>query len=627
MNDQVLKNKKLTIFLLLLLPLLVMAQPGLKPLVSNPILAKQKIVAVKQTKAIGDTLNLPFLEDFSGGQLGYPNGALFVDSSVYINPDFCIGPPTIGCATFDGLNQKGQPYLFALLQDYADSLTSRHINLSALTPADSVYFSFLYQPQGYGDGVENNDRLELRFYDNVGPLTGWVTVWQSQATPLDTFKQVMIPLLNTDFFTSGFKFQFRNFGALYGMYDIWNVDYIYLNSGRNKADTTYNDVAFVYKAPSLLADYKQMPYNQYQTSFTKINLTQTNINDNAKPVTYKFFSDYNQGGPNPCVGDFPAPDPLQPVYTNGYNQVSYQAKPDIQFCAYPLMTQETEYLLTHIFQSTDGEDINKHNDTIRYHQKFSDYYAFDDGTAEASYFIGGSAVQAAIRLKLNVPDTLRAVHFYFSQSYNDVQSNEFALRVWKASDSNPDEPGEVIYEKLAQYPVWQDSLNEFYTYYINDTLLTLPANQNFFVGWYQASAFDMQVGFDRNTDNADITFFKTSNSEWTQSPYTGTLMIRPAVGDSIVSLMGLPEPKLTRNFANVYLYPNPASSTVTILNYTDISKGPLLYTIYNLQGALVKSGQTNNGQIDVVGTPDGFYFVALSNTKGEGLTRKLIIAR
>ncbi len=620
-------NKKYSLILLLLLPLLVMAQPGLKPLEGNPVLLKHKAVATKHSKALGDTLTLPFLEDFSGGQLGYPNGNLFVDSSVYINPDFCIGPPTIGCATFDGLNQKGQPYLFTLLQDYADSLTSRPINLGTLTPADSVYFSFLYQPQGFGDGVENSDRLELRFYDNVGPLTGWVTVWQSQASALDTFKQVMIPLLNNDFFTSGFKFQFRNFGALYGMFDIWNVDYIYLNSGRNNADTTYNDVGFVYKAPSLLADYEQMPFNQYLTSFTKINLTQTNIYNSGKPVTYKFFGDYNQGGPNPCTGDFPAANPLDPVYVGGYNQLSFQAKPDVQFCAYPLMTQETEYVLTHIFQSTDNIDINKHNDTIRFHQKFSDYYAFDDGTAEASYFIGGSAVQGAIRLKLNVPDTLRAVHFYFCQSYNDVQSNEFALRVYKASDTDPDKPGDVIYEKLALRPVWQDSLFEFFTYYVDDTLLALPAGQNFFVGWYQAGAFDMQVGFDRNTDHSDITYFKTSNSGWTLSPYAGSLMIRPAFGDSIVSLMGMPEPTLVRSHANVYLYPNPATSLVTIANHTDLGKGPLNYTIYNLQGVLINSGKIGNGQIDVSDKQNGFYFVTVSNTKGESLTRKLIIAR
>lgn len=603
-----------------------MAQPGLKPLEGNPVLLKHKTIAAKHSKAVVDTLSLPFLEDFSGGQLGYPNGNLFVDSSVYINPDFCIGPPTIGCATFDGLNQKGQPYLFTVLQDYADSLTSRPIHLDSLTPADSVYFSFLYQPQGRGDGVENSDRLELRFYDNVGPLKGWVTVWQSQASALDTFKQVMIPILNSDFFTSNFKFQFRNFGALYGMYDIWNVDYIYLNKNRNKGDTTYNDVAFVYKAPSLLKDYQQMPYNQYTASFTKINLTETNIHNSAKPVTYKFFGDYNQSGPDPCVGDFPAPNPLAPVYTGGYNQLSYQAKPDIQFCAYPLMTQETEYVLTHIFQSTDLADINKHNDTIRYYQKFSDYYAFDDGTAEASYFIGGSAVQGAIRLKLNVPDTLRAVHFYFCQSYNDVQNNEFALRVWKASDTDPNTPGDVIYEKLGQHPIWQDSLFEFFTYYIDDTLLTLPANQNFFVGWYQENAFDMQVGFDRNTDHSDITFFKTSNSGWTQSPYAGSLMIRPALGDSIVSLMGLPEPQLVRSYANINLYPNPANSTVSIGHYTDLGKGLLSYTIYNLQGALINSGKTGNGQIDVSGTENGFYFVTVTNSKGDSLTRKLIIA-
>lgn len=33
----------------------------------------------------------------------------------------------------------------------------------ALTPADSVYFSFYYQPQGYGDAPETDDSLVLQF--------------------------------------------------------------------------------------------------------------------------------------------------------------------------------------------------------------------------------------------------------------------------------------------------------------------------------------------------------------------------------------------------------------------------------------------------------------------------------
>lgn len=617
-------NKKHIVLLALLLPVLAMAQPGLNPLSHNPVLVKGTQLS-KQPKAAADTVTLPFIEDFSG-YTGYPSPARFIDKNVYVNTDFCIGPPTIGCATFDGLNSKGAPYsaVVPIQQGSADTLTSLPIKLGALTPADSVYFSFLYQPQGRGEGVEANDKLELYFNkENVG----WVRVWYAEAEPLDTFKLVMLPITDTSFLTNQFRFMFINFGALYGMYDIWNVDYIYLDSARTKNDTTFKDVGFVYKAPSLLQDYQHMPYNQYLNSFTKLRLTQTNLDNVTRNVQYSYFGDYNLTPPNDCMDTSPAND-LGPVYTNGYNTFSQQAQPDLQFCAYPTgMTQETEYLLTHVFRATSGVDIIPSNDTIRYLQKFSDYYAFDDGTAEASFFVGGANAQCAVRLKLNVADTLRALHFYFVQSYSDTQGKEFTLTVWKASATDPNLPGDVIYDKPTLHPVWQDSLNEFVTYYIDDTLLVIPAGENFFFGWTQTDPYDIQLGFDKNIDNADITFFKNSNNGWTQSPYAGSLMIRPAFGDSIVSAMGINEPVKAPALDRVGLYPNPAQTTVWVKNYADLGHSTVQYTIYNVQGALVSSGSTQNGQLDISAVEPGFYFVTLTGSKGQPVTRKLIIAR
>lgn len=145
-------KKHLLLSILLLLPFLAMAQPKLFPLQENPYLVKNKALLAggKQEKA-GDTiLSLPFLEDFSSILYGYPGTKHFTDSFGYVNPDYPIGPPTIGCVTLDGLNKEGQPYQFqpGIITGNADYLSSRYINLDTITPEDSLYFSFFIPTAG-----------------------------------------------------------------------------------------------------------------------------------------------------------------------------------------------------------------------------------------------------------------------------------------------------------------------------------------------------------------------------------------------------------------------------------------------------------------------------------------------
>ena len=57
-----------------------------------------------------------------------------------------------GIATFDAINEFGKPYDTSNpnIIRYADSLTSQQIDLGGKVAADSIYFSFLYQPAGNG---------------------------------------------------------------------------------------------------------------------------------------------------------------------------------------------------------------------------------------------------------------------------------------------------------------------------------------------------------------------------------------------------------------------------------------------------------------------------------------------
>ena len=92
---------------------------------------------------------------------------LWLDNFAYVNETYPIDPPTIGVATLDGLNEKGLPYNKSSVLAYgiADYLTSRPIDLGGLANNDSVYFSFFYEPKGYGDYPNKNDSLLLEFKD------------------------------------------------------------------------------------------------------------------------------------------------------------------------------------------------------------------------------------------------------------------------------------------------------------------------------------------------------------------------------------------------------------------------------------------------------------------------------
>ena len=114
---------------------------------------------------------LPFFDDFSHSAL-YPDSTKWTDNNVFVNDGFPLGAPNRNAATFDVLDANGRVYDYAISNAFvAEYLTSARIRLDsimepephALTPADSVYLSFWYQPQGNGNAPETQDSLVLQF--------------------------------------------------------------------------------------------------------------------------------------------------------------------------------------------------------------------------------------------------------------------------------------------------------------------------------------------------------------------------------------------------------------------------------------------------------------------------------
>lgn len=123
----------------------------------------------RQVSATG--MFLPFFDNFSHSTL-YPDPTKWTDQNAFVNDGFPMNPPTRNTATLDVLDANGRVYNYAISNAFvAEFLTSARIRLDsvmepeprALTPADSIYFSFWYQPQGNGMAPETHDSLVLQF--------------------------------------------------------------------------------------------------------------------------------------------------------------------------------------------------------------------------------------------------------------------------------------------------------------------------------------------------------------------------------------------------------------------------------------------------------------------------------
>lgn len=190
-----------------LLTVVVQGQEKLINLFSNPLLIEHPVQRASSVIVSDTILRLPFFEDFSVNTLR-PDTGKWEDNFIFVNKDFPINPPNTGAATFDVLDANGKLYgTSSSVPFIADMLTSRAIRLdsvfqpqpAALGQADSVYFSFWYQPQGRGDQPEAEDSLVLQFgfltgqmvFDHIAYSDVWaddylLAMGVEQINPLDT---------------------------------------------------------------------------------------------------------------------------------------------------------------------------------------------------------------------------------------------------------------------------------------------------------------------------------------------------------------------------------------------------------------------------------------------------------
>jgi len=642
MKTENLKRINLIAALLLTFPVLVNAQSEvILPLhqnivIQNEIARQENAGVLNRTEAaVDDTLFLPFFDDFSVYSV-WPSSEKWIDSSAFVNFNFPINPPTVGVATFDGLDKQGNPYnnTNANAIGLCDEMTSKYLNLEfdenglPYNSTDSIFLVFYFQRKGRGDNPEAADSLTLQFFNPV--TQSWNYAWSATgAASGDTeFTKVKISIVNPDYRQNGFRFRFRNYGSQTGLLDIWHVDYVFLNKFLPPDYDSVYDYAFVYEGTSLLNGFSSIPWKHYnsipqaqQQSLVKTaaNLTIRNNND-ANPFPIKvagtLFDQY--GNPAPLVGGGGLNSIVIPNNTNvnpPANLISNNYFED------PAAANETFFTAVYdIGQTTGGGSVDDFpmNDTLKYTQSFKNYYAYDDGSAELAYGINGIGAQLAYKFTTLKGDTLRAVSMFFAQSGLNVSNQLFRLAVWTGTAAGP--VGAPVYQKFNQSPNYIDSINGFYIY--NTDPIYVPAGTWFF-GFIQNNAVLLNLGLDVNTPADPSKKFINTSGTWVNSQLPGMWMIRP-VFDSEPLVNDVPSADL---FSDVSIFPVPASS---IINIQTPNPAYLNYriSIADISGREVLSFEKFVSSIDVQELSSGLYFLQLTDpVSGKFSSTKIIVNR
>jgi len=634
----------------------------------NPAVGRQYQLKSKES-GLTEAVSLPFYDDFSVISV-YPSPLQWVDKYVFVNTDYAKYPPSIGVATLDALDDKGALYKGAGPNPFeADNLTSVPIRLDsifspakrAITSGDSVYLSFFYQPQGRAISPPSStaslilefhspgDSVEVSSANGTHNEARWIEKWSIKggiqvdvfAKPNNKyFRQVLIPISGLAdsalYLKNGFQFRFRNLATITGNSQPdwlsngswWNIDVVYLNYGRKIQDTIMEDVAFADLAPTMLVNYEAMPMRQYGKNFDNemkesLSIAIANLDNKNRNRTYKY--NIRKNSLTTLVTSYNGePYTISPYLTNGYATYPPWAKPPVNVF-FPVSNEENVvFNITH-YLSSDPNALFRSNDTIRFKQVFSNYYAYDNGSSEAGIGINGAAGSYAVQFKLNETDTLRGMHIYFNPVKDANNQQLINLNVW--NDSNG-KPGRIVKTLAGITPVYTANLNEFNSYWFDEPLVLETGNfpgLRFYIGWSQTTLGNLNVGFDRYKDS-HLNRFYNVNGTWqiSDSANYGSLMMRPIVGK--VNPLGVIKPATAEHLS---IQPNPVTDGNLVILLPEAwkknSEDNLLYNIISANGSNVLSGTFYN-PIHVSSLAPGFYLVILTNkVSGLKATGKLVI--
>lgn len=565
---------------------------------------------------IGQKALIPFVDDFSSNQI-YPDQNKWLDRLVFVNNRFPIAPPSINVATFDGLNRVGVPYGFG--RGYCDTLTSLPIKLNGLTAADSVYLSFFVQPQGLGMEPDFGDSLMLFGRYTAASPDSFNLLWRGAPSDFlrDSFLQVRIAL-PAIYLHDEFQMRFINIGSRTGNLSHWHLDYVYLNRGRNINDAITDIAIQEYPSP-LLKKYSAMPFSHFKAApATYTNDTQyfgvSNYSNQSYAIDYgREIFDQNFAR----IDTFGSIISILPSRSSRTASIKKTINIAGNFNDDSVVVWSRFY--TRLGTSVDNV---RSNDTLWQPTYFINYYAYDDGTAEAGYGIKNSVGKVALKYTFAKPDSLYGMAVHFNRSVNDVSTLPFNLMVWKNISLTSEEP--IL--SIPSNAVYYNARNGFYYVKFSQPIYV---DNEIYIGWEQNQQFELNVGLDFNfkvdykyAPNPEM--FYNVQGLWQSTDLPGALMMRPVVGKWIDPLpVGYKE--FEKEKLQVTCYPNPNDG---ILFLSGLKPSSYTISIVDIMGREVLNQKEVKQQISLADLTDGLYMVHVTDEKSATTTvQKIILQR
>ena len=564
-------------------------------------------------------LQLPFFDDFSDISTK-PNPALWKNYGATVSTNLPNLPPSTGALMLDALDTIGNFYQSAQYgtTTAADTIESLPINL--YYPDDnSIWLSYFYQRGGLGDRPEDADSLILDFYSPINDE--WTPIKKYNGGKCTPFAQEMINIKEKIYLQEGFKFRFRNYISLGSSLapdlvsncDYWFIDYITLNKNRNNTDTVYNDVTLTNTPILKIGDYQQVPWQHY-TSGKHENISYIiNYRNNDRKArlldSINLYLTHNGNTEKFELGTFNMPAYMDFENTNANLPYTIEQQDE---------TSASISMKVHLVSDQNHKDYAANN-TVTITKTLSDCYALDDGTAEAAYGLhgeGSDGAKVAIRFCPVAPGTINGVYMYFCPVYKNQQADNFNLKIWNCNNGLP--LSEIF--SLDNVVVPKDNTGKFVFIPFDETV---EVRDTFFVGWQKNSTSIIAVGFDRNTSTPNEKYFNIGNV-WKKSNEIGQIMIRPSFGDIQTATNDIESPKPQKATFNVY--PNPASSNITIETSTYYNQPIKILIIDASTGRIVKT-IPNAGNIcntDISDLATGIYIITSPQL---GATTKILITK
>ncbi|MDX2197116.1 MAG: T9SS type A sorting domain-containing protein [Cytophagales bacterium] len=601
--------------------------------------ANPKITA-SNTIIVTDTLvNLPFFDEFST-YLGQPDIKKWEkQGGTYVNNSYTLSPPSANAATFDGLKWNGTPYDSVNISTSGptDKLVTLPLDLSSFENKDSLYFSFYWQFQGNGNRPEisANDRLALLFKTANGD---WAQVWEmtsanalneriipiNNATPPYTvsgFNQKTVAILNgsNTYLHNGFQAMFQSYGKVSGNFDIWNVDYVYINKNESRV-ILFNDLNFGKTPPSIITPYSSMPFNIYKKYAQKY--TNPNISTAYNKLgNQQFFFNlsaniYDKLKNKYITTILPSSTEAADIDEVLQKNVTSQTIDYVDIKAYPEKNVElqTQFIIATDVDNLDGKNIPYTlNNTITGTTIMDNFYAYDDGSSEYGIAINQKLGYVSYKFVIPEPDTLQEIAISFLRSGKIIVNQTFNLYIANQLTSPINFTQSPLHENILyrkNYPItYPTGVDHFVVFALDNKV---AVKDSFFVVLQQLSDDQLVIGWDKNTDSRSHIKYNLSNSPVWDS-YTlsgGSMMVRPANGVYRYLTSEAKDNVQYSAVQNQYIYPNPTAGKV----YTNFEYDNM--KIIDMTGIAHQLHiQNSDNEIDISHLPNGMYMLIFETRK------------